>query len=238
MNPKLIQGLIPSIVFVISVLIGDKVQMSEEHKYMAVNIAVGSLIALLSLELVPMIHEVNTGSDKIMTIVGVIVALILLNSLQDKNGGKKKKDVSGVGSEIKKYIPLFIGLFLDGFIIGIQKDTGASSTGIMLALALSIDNLLVGLGIGANIGNNTRKLIMVSVILGLSVILGTFTGIQSVKMLEGTPLLKGIVSFGVTALMWETYQELMPETKTLESPYNLFGMYMGFLLVFIINWLV
>ena len=236
MASKLMQSVLPSIVLMFSIILGNKIQLSEDKKHIAINIAVGSLIALLSLELVPMIHEVHTLSDKVMTIVGVISALLLLNSITHKN---KKKEETNKEDGIKKYIPLFIGLFLDGFIIGIQKDTQhGNSTGIMLALALSIDNLLVGMGIGASIGNSTRKLIMMSIVLGLSVILGTVTGMKTFKMLEGNPLSKGIVSFGVTALMWETYQELMPETKSIESPYNLFGMYIGFLLVFIVNWVV
>ena len=218
----------------LSVFIGDKVKMSEAHKNMAVNIAAGSLIALLSLELIPMMHDTNTTNEKLMTIAGIIIGVILLKSL--KSSDKSKNKSNNTVSQYKVYLPLFIGLFLDGFIIGIQKGNGSASTGLLLALALSIDNLLVGLGIGADIGDNTRKLMMVAVVLGMSVILGTFTGMHSIKMLEGSPLLKGIVAFGVTALMWETYQELMPETKKLETPYNLFGMYMGFILVFVVNW--
>ena len=217
----------------LSVFIGDKVKMSEAHKNMAVNIAAGSLIALLSLELIPMMHETNNTNEKLMTIARIVIAVLILKSLKSSEKSSNKTT-----SQYKIYIPLFIGLFLDGFIIGIQKENGAANTGLLLALALSIDNLLVGLGINTDIGDNTRKLIMVAVVLGMSVILGTFTGMHSIKMLEGSPLLKGIVAFGVTALMWETYQELMPETKKLETPYNLFGMYMGFLLVFIVNWLV
>ena len=110
--------------------------------------------------------------------------------------------------------------------------------GFILALALSIDNLLIGFGIGANIGNNLYKLLSISIILGFAVILGTFIGIKSVKKLNNTSYLDFIIAFGVVALMWETFQELMPETKIINNPYNLFGMYFGFLLVFIINWIV
>ena len=141
-------------------------------------------------------------------------------------------------------IPLCIGLFLDGLIIGLQKNSShVEGLALILACALSLDNLFVGLSIGNEIGDNIPLLIITSILLGLSVILGTISGIYSYDSLKNSPFLYTIISFGVTALLWETFQELMPDSRRLKNDskdnthYNLYGMYIGFLTVFMVSWL-
>ena len=76
MNPKFILGLIPASIATISTLIGDNITMNNENKYMTTNIAIGALLAVLSLELVPMMHKSPTLLHKGLTILGILIALI------------------------------------------------------------------------------------------------------------------------------------------------------------------
>ena len=55
-------------------------------------------------------------------------------------------DLSEIGIFNIKFSKVWLSKYskiLDGFIIGIQKGNGSASTGLLLALALSIDNLIV-----------------------------------------------------------------------------------------------
>ena len=84
---------------------------------------------------------------------------------------------------------------------------------------------------------------MTSTILGLAVIGGTIAGISVLNVLKDSLFLYTIISFGVTALIWETFQELITESillndtvKDVVNPYPLFGLYIGFITVFVVSW--
>ena len=249
MNPKFILGLIPASIATVSTLIGDNITMNNENKYMATNMAIGALLAVLSLELVPMMHKSPTLLHKGLTILGILISLIflfLLKKYTDKKEDTNKKEdkkSNSLKDKLLQYLPLCIGLFLDGLIIGLQTNTTkVGGLALVLACALSLDNLFVGLSVGSDIGDNTSLLIITSAILGLSVILGTISGIYSYDILKNSPFLYTVISFGVTALIWETFQELIPESARLKNDskdnaqYDLYGMYIGFLAVFIVGW--
>jgi len=244
MNSNLILGLIPASIGALSILLGDFVKMNQEHKYMANNVAVGALFAVLSLELVPMMHKSPNMYSKLMSILGIIMALICLYVLKKNTHEKSTKKIKDIKSQLFGYIPLCIGLFLDGLIIGLQKPRNSiGGLPLILACALSVDNFFVGLSLGSEISDNIKLLILTSIILGLAVIVGTITGISALKVLKDSLFLYTIISFGVTALIWETFQELITESillkntvKDVVNPYPLFGLYIGFITVFVVSW--
>ena len=250
MNPKLILGLIPASIITLSTIIGDYITLNNENKFLTTNIAIGALLAVLSLELVPMMHNAPKIHHKGLTILGILMAILCLFLLkkytQKKEDTSKKEDKksNSLKSNLLQQVPLCIGLFLDGLIIGLQKNsTHVEGLALILACALSLDNLFVGLSIGSDIVDNIPLLIITSILLGLSVILGTVSGIYSYNILKNSPFLYSIISFGVTALIWETFQELIPDSIRLKNTfkektqYNLYGMYIGFISVFMVSWL-
>jgi zinc transporter ZupT len=244
MNSNLILGLIPASIATLSILLGDVIKMNKEYKYMANNVAIGALFAVLSLELVPMMHKSPNMYSKLMSILGIIMAIICLYVLKKNTPENYTKNVKDITDKIYGYIPLCIGLFLDGLIIGLQKPRNSiSGLPLILACALSIDNFFVGLSVGSGIGNNFKLLIFTSIILGLAVIGGTIAGISAIKILKDSLFLYTIISFGVTALIWETFQKLITESillkdkvKDVVNPYPLFGLYIGFITVFVVSW--
>jgi zinc transporter ZupT len=247
MNPKITQGLIPSIMIIIGLIIGEGINLKDKQKFFAMYLAIGALIAILSLQLIPMMHKTSSRKEKIITIISVIITLIFLYILNKKSEKKKIKNKSTnenksilikqdiIGLEI--IFPLIIGLFFDGFIIGIQDDSLNMRTGIILAFALSIDNFLIGLGIGSTL-NKKILLILYCFVMGIATIGGTVIGISAFKKFKNSIYIHCLISFGVISLMWETYQELLPETKEPDDIYNLIGLYFGFIVVFISNWLI
>ena len=92
MNNKIIQSLIPSSIFVISTIFGEKIHFSEYNKSILINIAIGSLIALLSLELIPLMHLSKNFNNKIMTVLGIIFSLILFNLIKEDHEKIKKSE--------------------------------------------------------------------------------------------------------------------------------------------------
>jgi|APSaa5957512535_1039671.scaffolds.fasta_scaffold106624_2 zinc transporter ZupT len=250
MNPKLILGLIPTSVVTISTIIGDYITLNNGQKYMTTNMAIGALLAVLSLELVPMMHKSPKILHKGLTVLGILMALLFLFLLKkythkiEQISKKEDNKSNTLKDDLFHNIPLCIGLFLDGLIIGLQKNSShVEGLALILSCALSLDNLFVGLSIGNEIGDNIPLLIITSILLGLSVIVGTISGIYSYDSLKNSPFLYTIISFGVTALLWETFQELMPDSRRLKNDsqdnthYNLYGMYIGFLAVFMVSWL-
>ena len=241
MENKIILSTIPASVFILSVYGGEHVKLKEEYKKISLNIAIGVLIALLSTELIPMIFETKGKQHRIFSILGIIIAVIFLNITSSHNDSKKIKRLKRLKNDtllsIRKYLPLFIGLLLDGFIIGIQKTNKLTAFSIILAIALSIDNLFVGVAIGEESELSNHKMLMVGILLGSAVVLGALIGSYSLMYLNGKPELSGLIAFGVTALMWETFQELTPEAYPLSKKDSSIGMYFGFITVIIISWL-
>lgn len=89
MNPKITQGLIPSIMIIIGLIIGEGINLKDKQKFFAMYLAIGALIAILSLQLIPMMHKTSSRKEKIITIISVIITLIFLYILNKKSEKKK-----------------------------------------------------------------------------------------------------------------------------------------------------
>jgi ZIP family zinc transporter len=132
-----------------------------------------------------------------------------------------------------------VDFFIDGVILGAGFAAGGT-VGTLLAVALAVEYLFVGLSLSATLsGLAPRWLVAVSpVFLALLTVAGTALG---VVLLSGasTTVLAGVLAFGAVAFMYLATEELLVEAHAKgETSLGSVGYFVGFLLYLVLAELI
>ena len=127
-------------------------------------------------------------------------------------------------------------LFADGLVLGIGF-VAALQSGLLLTIALSLEVLFIGvalaLGLAAR-GWRTGKLLPTVTAVGLLLPLGALAG-RAAAVLPG-PLLTGLFSFGLIALLYLVTEELLLEAhEAPDGPFVTSMFFGGFLLLLMLE---
>lgn len=201
----------------------DKIRSYVQH------FAAGVLLAAVAGEILP--EVVGAEDAALATITGLVLGVVLMLGVRTVSGRLKEAAASGL------VIATAIDLAIDGFIIDVGFVAG-KGTGLLLALALSVALLFVGLSLAASLGAagaSRRKVIMITLGFAFLPLVGALV---SVSLLAGLPetAVTGILAFGAVAILYLAVAELLVEADEADKSTTAVALlFAGFVLVFMIE---
>jgi zinc transporter, ZIP family len=179
------------------------------------HFAAGVVLAALAVELLPEIERehapglVLIGSFAAGSLFMYALKLWTIN-LEHQAALKSNSESINIGL----MLATFIDVSMDGFIIGTGFAAGGS-TGMILALGLSVELLFLGLSLTSESVKGWR-IVGISGLLGVTVFLFAFLGNFLLADASHT-LIGGVLSFSAAALLYLVTEELLMEAHEVEE---------------------
>lgn len=221
---------LPSACTFIGFIVGLNYGINEETNIAIQYTIAGILFAALATEIVPIITESEVLRHRLSTVLGLILGATLM--------------ISTRGIMISKYIDESAELFvtgaidvtIGGLIIGTSTATAKGFRKYIFSGALSIDNFFLGI-ISArkmkNNGKSTGYILSAATTLSVCIFFAGITGMYIADKSRQSAFYFTL-SFGVSSLLWLIGAELLAkDNKSLLYPSML---YVGFILVIVLNW--
>ena len=183
------------------------------------HLAAGVVFAAAASEILPQVkHEGSLWATFIGGTSGVLV-MLFVKSLESRSRGPL-----GMISAIS------IDLFIDGLVLGLAFLVGEKA-GLLLAIALTLEVLFLGLTVSAELGETIRspnKIVAASVALALLLPVGALAA-TPVAFLPAN-VIAGFLTFGLVALLYLVTEELLVEAhEHPDSPLITAMFFVGFL---------
>jgi ZIP family zinc transporter len=180
------------------------------------HFAAGVVLAALAVELLPEIEREHAPG---LVLIGsfalgsLLMYALKLWTIQLERQAALEKTTAGLS--IGLLLATFIDVAMDGFIIGAGFAAGGT-TGLILALGLSVELLFLGLALASEAIKGWR-IIGISGALGITVFsfacLGNFLLVGASSALIG-----GVLAFSAAALLYLVTEELLMEAHEVEEP--------------------
>lgn len=190
------------------------------------HLAAGVVFAAAAGELLP---EIQAHADSFATLIGGIAGILMTFALKtlDEYHGSASSFIAAVGFDT----------LVDGFIIGLGFVAGTNQ-GLLLTLALSVEVLFLGLALTSSLSRfySNTGIIIISIIIGMTLPIGAGLGFLASGL--SPPIIVGLYTFGLIALLYLVTEELLVEAHAYpqyDSPLVTSFFYIGFLGVMLLE---
>ena len=226
MSPWLAMA-IPAFVASIGGLLAIVWNPSHHARSLIQHFAAGVVLAALAVEVLPEIGREHAPGWVLIgafSIGGILMYIMKLWSIRLE---EKSEHLGENAFNYGLIAATFIDVAVDGFIIGAGFAAGGS-TGLILALGLSVELLFLGLSLVSDTIKGWRVIVMTLLLAGVVLsctLLGNY-------LLSGasTSVISAILAFGVAALLYLVTDELLVEAHTIEEkPSSTLWLFAGFL---------
>jgi ZIP family zinc transporter len=201
------------------------------------HFAAGVVFSVVAVELLPDMIKIH---DPLAISAGFTLGIATMLFIKWYTGKLELKDNTSIR---KKVLPwgmmtaIGIDLLIDGLLLGIGFAAGAKE-GMLLALALAMECLSLGLVIGSSLLElKIKRSKIITILMGLSLLFGI--GAASGFFLlhyTGDKVLEMVLSFGSAALLFLVTEELLVEAhKQKDSPFYTAAFFAGFLIFMILG---
>lgn len=199
------------------------------------HFAAGVVFAAVAAELLP---DVHTRAPAVVVIgfalgVATMLGIHRLSTYIEKRGIGEK-----MGGAASLLITVSIDMLIDGVLIGVTFLTEAA-TGILIAVALAIEVLFLGVTgvIALSKETSTLQKLAVPAGFGALLLIGVTAGVLAFDGVTGTPIAI-VLAFGAAALLYLVTEELLVKAqKVPETPVSTTLFFVGFLLIFLLDML-
>ena len=217
---------IPAIVASLGGILAIFWNPSHQARSLIQHFAAGVVLAALAVEVLPELGREHAPAWVLISsfaIGGILMYLMKLWSIRLE----EKSESSGENTFNYGLISAtFIDVAVDGFIIGAGFAAGGS-TGLILALGLSVELLFLGLSLVSDTIKGWRVVIMTLLLAG--VVLGCTLLGNYLLAGASTSIISTILAFGVAALLYLVTDELLIEAHTIEEkPSSTLWLFAGF----------
>lgn len=212
---------------------GPRVQSAVQH------IAAGVLFAALATELLPdVVHRrlpwVTLGGFAL----GVI-AMLLLKALARRLEAREEKTSAPLALPISLLLASELDIALDGLLIGVSFAAGERQ-GLLITIAMTLEVLFLGVATAAAMRGPKARSQVLATTITFAVLLMAGAGIGAYFLASASPpVLDGVLSFGVAALLYLVTEELLTEAHEVdETPLLTSMFFVGFLALLMIEMMV
>ncbi|MFB6111782.1 MAG: ZIP family metal transporter [Halobacteriaceae archaeon] len=208
---------------------GDQMESNVQH------FAAGVVTAAVAAELLPDVHE----SAPTVVVVGFAIGFAAMLGVHQLSKRLEKRNIGGsYAAASGLLITVGIDMLIDGVLIGVSF-INDPDTGILIAVALSIEVLFLGVAgvvaLPASLG--TARKLAVPAGFGLLLTTGVVLGVLGLEGVSGTPI-SLILAFGAAALLYLVTEELLVKaSKVPETPTSTTLFFVGFLSIFLLDML-
>lgn len=195
------------------------------------HFAAGVVFSVVAVELLPDIVKTHAP---LPLIIGFSLGFLLMVGIRRFTETKEDKTTVIVNNKVpvSLLIAIAVDIFIDGLLLGIGFAAG-DTEGILLAIALSLELLSLGMATATELGENKinkqksiRLIVIPAIIFFISAVLGaTLLHNLSHQFLEV------VLSFGLSALLFLVTEELLTEAhEEKETVWHTSAFFGGFLL--------
>lgn len=234
------QVLVYSFLPVVTIVIGGAIALVKKPggniRSLVLHFAAGVVFSVVGVEILPDILKKHLP---IMTIIGFTIGVVTMVAIGKLAEEKREKETSVPFGSIPWTLvtAIAVDILIDGLLLGIGFAAGKTE-GILLAVALAIEFLSLGMATATELGDNqvTNKT-SIAVILALAAVFFT-------SALLGATLLKNashnvmdlVLSFGLSALLFLVTEELLKEAhEEKETVWHTSAFFVGFLAFLILG---
>jgi len=232
----LLYSLPPALVMMIAGLFGAGIEISPSVRSAILHFAGGVIIAVVGVELIPPILEVDDPTATAIGFAAGAVVMLLIRFLIPE--GDQEGEGSGSGVPKAMIFGTGVDLIIDGLIIGIGLAAGGKQ-GLLISLALSFEALTLGLATSATLikrGLSRFAAIGITAGLGSLFVVGAVVGGIPLQGLQGAAL-DGVLAFGCAALLFLAAEELISEAHEAapDTPWMTGSFLLGFLVILLFD---
>lgn len=195
------------------------------------HFAAGVVFAAVAGELLPDIRH----QSPLAVIVGFTLGTAVMLALRELN-----RSISQAKGSVGLIVAVGVDILIDGILLGIGFAAGQKQ-GILLAIALGVEALFVGLAAGAEFGQagmpRGRSIVTVGLLEALLPVGATTLALLGAGL--SPTVLAGLLAFGSAALLYLVIEELLVEAREMkETPGRAAMFFVGFLLLFVLDMIV
>lgn len=235
----LVQALSYTMLAVVAALVGGLIAVFRPPgPYMESNVqhfAAGLVFAAVAAELLP---DVHTRAPRVV-ILGFALGVATMLGIHRLSKYIENRGIGGpVAGAASLLITVSIDMLIDGVLIGVTF-LAEAATGILLAVALAIEVLFLGVTGVIALPEKMGTLTKLAVPAGFGALLlsGVTTGVLAFDGITGAPIAI-VLAFGAAALLYLVTEELLVKAqKVPETPTSTTLFFAGFLLIFLLDML-
>jgi zinc transporter, ZIP family len=230
----LLFSLMPVITMIAGGIIAILRKPNGNVRSLILHFAAGVVFSVVAVELLPDIVKTHAP---LQLIVGFTLGFLLMIGIRKFTEGKGEKtaDVLQQKLPVSLLIAIGVDIFIDGLLLGIGFTAG-NTEGMLLAFALSVELLSLGMATAAELGdNNLSKRKSIALIAGLAIVffISAVLGATLLHNLSHNAL-EVVLSFGLSALLFLVAEELLTEAhEEKETVWHTSAFFVGFLLFLI-----
>lgn len=205
------------------------------------HLGAGVVFAVVAIELLPtIVHSAAIVAVVIGFSAGAGLMLTLRQLLEhDDEEGESEHAESGGGSSTGMLVAIGVDLVVDGIMLGLGFAAGERA-GILLAIALTIETVSLGLAIATSLRERsipTRRIIGIIVVLAAMLVVGATAGGVGLRYAPPS-VVPGMLAFGAAALLFLVTEELLEEAHEVKETPALTAMFfVGFLALMVLEML-
>lgn len=197
------------------------------------HFAAGVVFSVVAVELLP---DIVREHKPIQVIVGFSMGLIAM--LLIRKFAETKKEINSPNKiPAGLLVAIGIDIFIDGLLLGIGFAAG-SKEGMLLAIALSVELLSLGMATATELGGNkVSKRLSLTIIASLAILffISAVLGATLLHNLSDSAM-EIVLSFGLSALLFLVTEELLTEAhEEKETIWHTAAFFVGFLLFLILG---
>mgnify|MGYP000016932776 FL=1 len=239
MTETLVQALSYTMLAVVAAMVGGLLAIyrtpSSQMESNIQHFAAGVVFAAVAAELLPDIH----ANEPTVVVVGFSVGVATMLGVHRLSKRIEKKEVGGsFAGAAGLLITVGIDMLIDGVLIGVTF-LAEEATGIIIALALTIEVLFLGVAGVVALPTEMGKLrrLAVPASFGLLLTSGVTVGVLALGGASEATI-AAILAFGAAALMYLVTEELLVKAqKVPQTPVSTSLFFVGFLSIFLLDML-
>ena len=235
----LVQALSYTMLAVVAALLGGVIAVyrapGPQMESNVQHFAAGVVTAAVAAELLPDVHD----RAPVVVVIGFALGVAAMLGVHKLSKTLEKRDIGGkFAGAAGLLVTVGIDMLIDGVLIGVTFLEEAA-TGIIIALALAIEVLFLGVAGVVALPDDVGTLQKLAVPAGFGVLLttGVTIGVLALEGVSGAPIAI-ILAFGAAALLYLVTEELLVKAQQVpETPVSTTLFFVGFLSIFLLDML-
>lgn len=201
------------------------------------HFSAGVIFAALATELLP---DVMHRRMPVVTVAGFALGVIVMLGMKHLTERFGQKGIAQANQPTSLIFALAVDITLDGMLIGLGFAAGQKQ-GLLITIALTLEVLFLGLSCGTALmgaGALRSKVMVTTAILMTCLLVGATGGALLLAGVSGI-VLDAVLAFGVAALLYLVTEELLVEAhEAPEKPIQTAMFFVGFIVLLVIEMLL
>ncbi len=209
---------------------------SGNIRSLILHFAAGVVFSVVAVEILPDVVKIHKA---VQTIIGFVLGFVLMIAIRKFTEQKETGGNSNTSGKlpVSLLIAVAVDIFIDGLLLGIAFHAG-STEGTLLAIALSMELLSLGMATATELGTNKvgkKKSIGLIMFLASLFFISAVLGATLLNNLSHN-VMDIVLSFGLSALLFLVTEELLKEAhEEKETVWHTSAFFGGFLLFLILG---